>query len=129
MSRARLVAAWLLALPLIVFGGNHFVQAFSLPEGTGGPGDELLQLMHSGGLMAWIALSHVAIGAMLLVPRCRFAGGLLQLPISLGILAFHATMLPAGNGMAIIMLVLNVLVLAEPIRLRALGEHIPRAQG
>ncbi len=120
MNIARTIAAWLLALPLIIFGGNYFVQAFALPEGAGGPGDQLLKLMYDGGLMAWVALSHVAIGMMLLVPRLRFAGGLLQLPISLGILAFHMTILPEGNGVALIMVTLNVIVLADGTRMRAL---------
>ena len=117
MSKLRIVCAVLLALPLILFGGNHFVQAFELPPGAGGAGEDLLQALRDGGLMTWIAASHVVIGLGLLVPRTRFAAGLLQLPISLGIVAFHATMLPEGNGIAIVMLVLNLALLFEPLKI------------
>ena len=63
--------------------------------------------------MTWIALSHVAVGLMLLLPSTRFTGGLLQLPISLGIVAFHAEMHPAGLGPGVVMLVLNLVVLLD----------------
>lgn len=125
MAKLRLVCAVLLAVPLIVFGGNYFVQAFELPEGDGSSGDLLLQSMRDGGLMTWIALSHVVVGVMLLLPPLRYAGALLQLPISLGMVAFHATMLPAGIGPAAVMLVLNVVVLADPKRLANLTSRTP----
>lgn len=120
MSKVRLISAILLALPLFVFGGNDFVGLFELPEGDGSAGDRLLEAMRDGGLMSYVALSHVLVAVLLVVPRLRFAGALLQLPISLGIVAFHATMLPAGLGPGIVMLVLNGLVLADPVRMRAL---------
>jgi hypothetical protein len=120
MNKVRLVAAVLLSLPLIVFGANGLLEFFSLPAGDGLEGDQLLQALRAGGLMPVIALSHVVVGLGLLVPRARFAAALLQLPISLGILAFHATMLPAGNGMALGMLVLNLLALSDASRLREL---------
>ena len=110
----------LLAIPLIVFGGNYFVHLFELPPGGDTDGEKLLQSMRDGGLMHAIAASHVLIGLMLLLPRTRFAGALLQLPMSLGILAFHFTMLPAGLGPAVVMLILNVGILADGSRLGAL---------
>ena len=57
---------------------------------------------------------------MLLVPRLRFAGGLLQLPMSIGILAFHVTMLPAGLPPAIVMFALNAVLVADRERLAVL---------
>lgn len=120
MRRLRFVCALLLALPLIVFGGNDFVQLFALPEGDGGAGDRLLQAMRDGGLMRAIAASHVLVGLLLLLPRTRFAAALVQLPISLGMVAFHATMLPAGLGVAGVLLLLNLGALSDPRRLSAL---------
>ncbi|MFT5154685.1 MAG: hypothetical protein ACI841_004693, partial [Planctomycetota bacterium] len=110
----------LLAVPMIVFGGNHFVSIFALPPGDGSVGATMLETMRGGGLMGPIALSHVAIGILLLVPRSRFAGALLQLPMSLGILAFHMTMLPEGTPLALILVALNACVLSEPDQIRSL---------
>ena len=120
MNKLRLASAWLLALPLIVFGGNAFAQLFEMPESEPSPGVDLLQAMHDGGLMTAIAASHVLIGLMLLLPRSRFAAGLLQLPLSIGMVAFHATMLPEGLAMAGVLLALNLLVIADGARLRSL---------
>ena len=114
MKIARAVGAGLLAVCLLVFGGNYFVHFFELPEGDGLEGDQLLQAMRDGGLMGAVAFSHIVAGVLLLIPTLRFLGGLLQLPMTLGIVAFHATMLPAGLPMAGVMLVLNLLALWEP---------------
>ena len=125
MKLVRLGAALLLAVALIVFGGNDFLHVFELPEAGDSAGERLLQSMRDGGLMTWIAASHVAVGVCLLVGRLRVFGALLQLPISLGILAFHATMLPEGLGPAVVMVVLNVLVLAD----RRVGAVVAPAPG
>ena len=113
MQKIRLISALLLALPLLVFGLNWFLQFFDVPIQGDSEGVRWLAMTREGGLMTWISLSHVLIGAMLLVPRTRFLGALLQLPISLGIVAFHATMLPEGLGPGIFLLVLNLGVLAH----------------
>ena len=125
MNKLRLGAAILLALPLIVFGGNWFLNLFALPEPQGAQaGLDLLQAMRDGGLMTWVSASHVAVGVCLLLPSLRFLGALLQLPLSLGIVAFHATMLPEGLGLAIGMLALNAVVLMDAPRLRALTAKL-----
>ncbi|MEM7309575.1 MAG: hypothetical protein AAF682_23065 [Planctomycetota bacterium] len=117
MQKIRNACALLLALPLIVFGGNDFVQLFELPLGDQTAGEQLLMTMREGGLMKVIASSHVLVGLFLLVPRLRFIGGLMQLPMSVGIVAFHGTMLPEGLPPAIGMLALNIGVVAERTRL------------
>jgi putative oxidoreductase len=113
MKKIRLVSALLLAVPLLLFGLNWFLQFFDVPIQGDSEGVRWLAMTREGGLMTWISLSHVAIGAMLLVPRTRFLGALMQLPISLGIVAFHATMLPEGLGPGVVLLVLNLGVLAH----------------
>jgi len=78
------------------------------------------RLMRDGGLFAWVVLGHAITGVMLLVPRWRFLGALIQLPITLGIAAFNLTMFPPGVTPALIMLALNLVALADPVALRAL---------
>ena len=120
MQKVRLVAAILLALPLIVFGGNYFLELFEIEEQGSRAGLKLLNDMRAGGLMTPIALSHVVIGLFLLLTPTRFAAGLLQLPITIGIVAFHVTMLPEGNLIAVAMLVLNLVVVTDGRRFSAL---------
>lgn len=120
MNRIRTISAVLLAIPLVVFGANYFVHLFPLPPGDGSAGDQLLQSIRDGGLMAAIALSHVVAGALLLIPRTQFLGALLQLPMTIGIVAFHLTMLPEGLMVAVPLLLLNLGALADLSRLRSL---------
>ena len=121
MAKLRLVAAFLLALPLAIFGAKYFGEFIPMQEDDSS-GFDLLMDMRAGGLMLWIALSHLAVAGLLVLPRTRFAGALLQLPLSLGIVAFHGSMMPAGIGPGVIPLVLNLVVLAEPERLRDLVD-------
>ena len=122
MKKLRLIAAVLLALPLIAFGAGYLAGQVPVMDAEG-PGVEILKSMREGGLMTFISLSHVIVGVLLLVPRTRFAGALTQLPLSLGILAFHATLLPEGLAPAVVMVVLNLLVLADAPRVqKLLGE-------
>ena len=112
MSTVRAIAAWLLAITLIVFGGNYFVNLFEMPEPQGNQaGLDLLQAMRDGGLMTYVSISHVVAGVFLIIPSTRFAAALFQLHLTLGIVAFHETMLPEGRGIALGMLALNLLAL------------------
>ncbi len=120
MKVVRIISAVLLALPLLVFGANYFLHIIALPPGDGSAGDQLLQAMRDGGLMKAVAFSHIVVGLLLLIPRTRFLGGLLQLPVSIGIVAFHATMLPAGLVTAIPILLLNLGAIADWPRLQSL---------
>ncbi len=125
MSVLRIVSAALLAVPLLVFGGNYFVGLFELPAAGDSDGEQLLLALRDGGLMGAIAFSHVVAGVLLLVPRTRFLGALLQLPMSIGIVAFHVTMLPAGLPMALVMQLLNLGAMADPPKLRGLVAKNP----
>lgn len=120
LEKVRLVAAFVLALPLLLFGADYFLGFMDMEMEGAQAGLDLLQAMRDGGLMAWIAASHLIIGAMLVVPRFRFVAGLLQLPMTIGMVAFHVTMLPEGNVGAFVMLALNLLVIADDRHIRAL---------
>jgi len=70
--------------------------------------------------MNWLAAGHLLLGILLLVPRTRFAAGLMQLPVTLGIVVFNVTMFPRGIALAIGMLVVNLGVVLNPRDLRRL---------
>ena len=125
MNKVRFIAAVLLAIPLLLFGGSFYIHPFPLPPANGSAGIELLYLMRSGGLTYAVTASHVIAGIFLLIPRTRFLAALLQLPMTIGILAFHAFMWREGVPIALVMLLLNLMVVAEPDRLRALVARVP----
>lgn len=122
MSRLRMLASVGLAIPLLGSAANYGLQLVEPPAGEGLPGAEMWRLMRDGGLFFWVIIGHAVTGAMLLVPKLRFLGALLQLPVTLGIAAFNLTMFPPGVAPALMMLTLNLLAVADSSALRSLTE-------
>jgi hypothetical protein len=121
MQRVQAGSALLLSIPLLAAAVNHVTQWVKPPMPDGSPGAQAWELIRAGGLMDWLAAGHLAIGVMLLVPRTRFAAGLMQLPVTLGIVAFNATMYPRGVPLALGMLVVNLAVVLRPRDLRRIA--------
>lgn len=120
MPSLQSVSAVLLSVPLVGSAANHAFGWFKPPMSDGSRGAQMWELIRGGGLMDWLAVGHLLLGVLLLVPRTRFAAGLVQLPITLGIVAFNATMYPRGVPLALGMLVVNLGVVLQPRDLRRL---------
>jgi hypothetical protein len=120
MQRLQAFCALLLSVPLIGSAANHVFKWVKPPMSDGSRGAQMWELIRDGGLMDWLAVGHLLLGILLLVPRTRFAAGMMQLPITIGIVAFNATMFPRGVALAIGMLVVNLCVVLQPRDLRRL---------
>ena len=120
MRRLQAFSAILLSVPLIGSAANHVFKWVKPPMSDGSRGAQMWELIRDGGLMDWLAVGHLLLGILLLVPRTRFASGVMQLPITIGIVAFNATMFPRGVALAIGMLVVNLCVVLQPRDLRRL---------
>ena len=119
MKRVNAISAILLAIPLIVFGANYFLNFIQPPPDTS-IGMDMLNSMREGGLMVFVALAHIVIGFLLLYGKTRFLAALLHFPISLGIVLFHITMMPAGLPLATFLLITNALVLVDKERMASI---------
>jgi hypothetical protein len=120
MRRLQAFSAILLSVPLIGSAANHVFKWVKPPMSDGSRGAQMWELIRDGGLMDWLAVGHLLLGILLLVPRTRFAAGVMQLPITIGIVAFNTTMFPRGVALAIGMLVVNLCVVLQPRDLRRL---------
>ena len=120
MRHLQATSAVLLSVPLIGSAANHAFGWFSPPLSDGSRGAQMWELIRDGGLMHWLAAGHLLLGVLLLVPRTRFAAGVMQLPITAGIVAFNVTMFPRGIPLAIGMLAVNLGVVLAPRDLRRL---------
>ncbi|NBV64915.1 MAG: hypothetical protein EBR71_10740 [Planctomycetes bacterium] len=120
MRRLQAFCALLLSVPLIGSAANHVFKWVKPPMSDGSRGAQMWELIRDGGLMDWLAVGHLLLGILLLVPRTRFAAGVMQLPITIGIVAFNATMFPRGVALSIGMLVVNLCVVLQPRDLRRL---------
>lgn len=120
MRHMQALSAMLLSVPLIGSAANHVFKWVKPPMSDGSRGAQLWELIRDGGLMDWLAVGHLMLGVLLLLPRTRFAAGVMQLPITIGIVVFNVTMFPRGVALAIGMLVLNLGVVLKPRDLRRL---------
>jgi hypothetical protein len=120
MRSLQAVSAVLLSVPLIGSAANHAFKWVDPPMSDGSRGAEMWELIRDGGLMDWLAVGHLLLGILLLVPRTRFAAGVMQLPITVGIVAFNMTMFPRGIPLAIAMLAVNLCLVIQPRDLRRL---------
>lgn len=116
MKRLQLICAWLLAVPLVGSTVNHLFAIVPPPMDDGTDGARMWELIRSGGLMDWLAAGHLVLGILLLVPRTRFAAALVQLPVTIGIVAFNVSMFPQGVPLALGMAAVNAGALADPRR-------------
>ncbi|MBT8233408.1 MAG: hypothetical protein HKO66_05750 [Saprospiraceae bacterium] len=89
MKKLNVIGAFLLAIPLIVFGSNYFIDMIPKPPDDGSIGLDMLETMRSGGMMVYVALGHIIIGLMLIFKKTRYVASILQLPISLAIVFFN----------------------------------------
>ena len=93
-----LIAKWLLALPLIVFGLNKFIGFADMPP----PSDETAQMflgaMFTSYLSKLVGLVEIIGGVLLLIPKTTFIGLLILSPIVANIAAFHVAHDFPGNG-------------------------------
>ena len=113
MNRLQVTSAYLLALPLLGSGINLLFGLVDPVTGTDYAGERMWNELRGSGLMPYLALGHFVIGMLLLLPRWRFVAGLLQLPVTLGIVAFNLILFPPGIPLALAMLVLNFALLAD----------------
>jgi hypothetical protein len=120
MRRVQTISALLLSVPLVGSAANHAFKWVKPPMSDSSRGAQMWELIRDGGLMDWLAIGHLVLGILLLVPRTRFAAGLMQLPITIGIVAFNVTMFPRGVPLAIGMLAVNLGVVLWPRELRRL---------
>ena len=120
VRQLQTLSAVLLAVPLISSTINHWFQLVEPPMDDGSRGAQMWEMIRDGGLMNWLAVGHLLLGALLLLPRTRFAAGIVQLPITIGIVAFNVTMFHAGVALALAMLVVNLGVILRPQDLRRL---------
>ena len=89
MTKVFRIIQFLFGLSLLIFGLNHFLEVFPLPEKKGFA-DSFLKVLHDAAyLFPTIALIQIFAGMTLLLNRWVILGLLLLLPVSFNIFAFH----------------------------------------
>jgi hypothetical protein len=108
--RSTAIARLLLGLPLILFGLNGFFDFLPPPTAplTSGAAMFLDALAQSGYMVQLIALTHLAVGALLVVNRFVPLALVLLAPFLVHSIAFHSFLERSGLPMAIGLVVLEL---------------------
>jgi len=110
MKFAVIGARVLLGLVFVVFGLHGFFQfSFILaPEMNEAAGSLMGALVGTGYFMVVVKLVELTSGLMILTGRFLPLGLILLAPVSVNILLFHGFLDPAGLGMAIFIIVMQL---------------------
>lgn len=109
-KKIQLIAKLLLALPMIIFGGNKFIGFIEVPPPEGETAMLFLGAMFSSYLVKLVGLIDIIGGLFLLIPKTAFIGYLCLLPIIINIVVFHLAHDLPGNGIWIPILLLTIVV-------------------
>ena len=103
------IAIWILAILMVIFGLNKFFGFIPVEPPADATAQNFMGAMFTSYLYVIVALAEVAGGIMLLIPKTRFMGWLLLLPIIFNIVVFHIAHDFIGNGIWLLPTVLYIL--------------------
>ncbi|MFP4283827.1 MAG: DoxX protein [Opitutales bacterium] len=104
-----------LGLILLIFGLNKFIGFMSMPEMPEPAGNFMGALAQSGYMMPVIAITELAVGALLVSGFYRALALVLLAPLSVHLILFHLALAPATILPALIVAALNVYLLFKHI--------------
>lgn len=92
------ISIWFLAILMVVFGLNKFFGFIPVEPPADLKAQSFMGAMFSSYLFVVVAIAEIVGGILLIVPKTRFLGWLLLLPIIFNIVAFHIAHDFIGNG-------------------------------
>ncbi len=110
-SKFTMIVRILLALLLIVFGSNKFLNFLPMPQPIGAGADFLNSLNATGYIFPFVGVLEVFIGIMLLLKKWVPFVIILLAPISINIVLFHLFLAIPGVGPALLLVILNSMLL------------------
>ena len=96
------IAIWFLAILMVIFGLNKFFGFIPVEPPADATAQSFMGAMFTSYLYVIVALAEIVGGLMLLIPKTRFMGWLLLLPIIFNIVAFHIVHDFIGNGIRLL---------------------------
>ena len=100
----------LLGLMMVIFGMNKFIGFIPVEPPADATAQMFMGAMFSSYLYIVVAMLEVGAGIMLFIPKTRFVGWLLLIPVIFNITAFHLAHDFIGNGIWLVPLVLMLVI-------------------
>jgi len=92
------ISIWLLAILMLVFGLNKFFGFIPVEPPADPTAQSFMDAMFTTYLFVVVAIAEIVGGILLIVPKTRFLGWFLLLPVIFNIVAFHIAHDFIGNG-------------------------------
>ncbi|GMN06900.1 hypothetical protein MTsPCn5_22890 [Croceitalea sp. MTPC5] len=89
---------WLLAILMVIFGLNKFLGFIPVEPPADPTAQSFMGAMFTSYLFIVVAIAEILGGILIAIPKTRFLGWLLLLPIVFNIVAFHVAHDFIGNG-------------------------------
>lgn len=111
MKIATTITRYLLAIMLIVFGLNKFLQFMPMPPLPESAGAFMAALAASGYIMPIVAFVEIGAGVLLMINKFKPLALIVLFPIALNAFLFHAFLDLPGIGGAALLIIMNVFLM------------------
>ncbi len=111
MKKIVSIAAVVLGLLMIVFGLNKLVPFLPMPAPTPEEMKIFSAFLTLGWVLPLVAITEIAGGLLLVLPRTRALGAIVLLPLMTGIIVHHLVHAPATLLMPLVLFAINVAVI------------------
>lgn len=112
MKKIVSIAAVVLGLLMIVFGLNKLVPFLPMPAPTPEEMKIFSAFLTLGWVLPLVAITEIAGGLLLVLPRTRALGAIVLLPVMTGIIVHHLVHAPATLLMPLVLFAINIAVIA-----------------
>jgi len=89
---------WVLAIAMVIFGLNKFFGFIAVEPPADATAQSFMGAMFTSYLFVVVAIAEILGGILLVIPKTRFLGWLLLLPVIFNIVVFHVAHDFIGNG-------------------------------
>ena len=89
---------WILAVLMLIFGLNKFFGFIPVKPPADATAQSYMATMFTTYLFVVVAVAEIVGGILLIIPRTKFIGWLILLPVIFNIVAFHIAHDFIGNG-------------------------------
>lgn len=113
MKIVKLVLYILFGLMFLNAGLNKFFNYMPMPDLTPEQIKFFTAFMSISWLMPLVATVEIIGAILFMIPRTRALGAIVLLPVMVGILVHHLTVDPSGIIIALVLMAINILAIAD----------------
>ncbi len=113
MKIVKLVLYILFGLMFLNAGLNKFFNYMPMPELTPEQVKFFTAFVSISWLMPLVATVEIIGAILFMIPRTRALGAIVLLPVMVGILVHHLTVDPSGMVIALVLMAINILAIAD----------------